>query len=375
MLSNVKCPNCGHSIELTEAVKKEWEAEFTKKDEQKRKEELARAVKNAEVKAFEKVTQDFNIKLKQSIEEASEEKERNRKLLTDLSENNKLIRELKRKDEERQIETEKKMMEMEEKIKTEAKKQADYENKLKLLEKEKKLAEALKMNEELTRKLNQGSQQTQGEVLELELEKILRSAFPTDEIKPVEKGIRGADIVQKVWDRQGNCCGTILWETKNAKWNSEWIDKLKADLRTVKAEIAILVSEEIPKDIKSAGFRDGVWITERRFIVALATALRAVIIQNYHVKKSVKGKNEKMETIYQYISGVEFKHRIETIVDAFSLLQDELEKEKRFFASKWSRQEKYLRGIIDHTLGIHGDLKGILGSSLPELKGLQLSLE
>ena len=100
MLSNVKCPNCGHSIELTEAVKKEWEAEFTKKDEQKRKEELARAVKNAEVKAFEKVTQDFNIKLKQSIEEASEEKERNRKLLTDLSENNKLIRELKRKNQE-----------------------------------------------------------------------------------------------------------------------------------------------------------------------------------------------------------------------------------------------------------------------------------
>ena len=375
MLTTIKCPKCGQSIELTEAVKNEWEEEFSKKAEQKRKEELIKAEKAGELKAFEKVTADFDSKLKKSTEELNEEKQRSRKLIEELSETGRLIRDLKRKDEEREIAQQKKLIEVEEKIRSEARKKAAEESQLKLMEKDKQLQDALKMNAELSRKLQQGSVQTQGEVLELALEKILKTAFPNDEILPVEKGIRGADIIQKVWDSRGNFAGTIVWESKNAKWNNEWIQKLKNDQRNMKAEIAVLVSINLPPNIAGASYIEGVWVAERKFIVGLSSALRAGLIQIFHVKKANTGKNSKMETIYNYLSGVEFKQRIETIVEAFGQMQEELEKEKRFFASKWARQEKFLRGIIDHTLGIHGDLKGIMGSTLPELSSMQLSLE
>jgi len=296
MLSNIKCPKCGQSIELTEAVKSEWEEEFSKKEEQKKKEEIERAVKAVEVKTLEKVTADFNLKLKQSIETAEEEKQRNRKLLEELTQTNKLIRDLKRKDEEREIISQKKLSEAEEKIKYEARKKASEESQLKLLEKEKQLQDALKMNAELSRKLQQGSMQTQGEVLELEVEKILKTAFPNDEILPVEKGIRGADVIQKVWDSRGNFTGSIVWETKNAKWNNEWIQKLKDDQRRIKAEIAVLISINLPPQVRDAGYMDGIWVADRKFIIGLSSALRAGLIQIFHVKRSVQGKNTKMET-------------------------------------------------------------------------------
>lgn len=375
MISKIKCPKCGEPFELNEAFKHELEEEFSKKSEQKRKEELAIAEKTGERKALEKVTADFNIKLNQSIEDANEEKKRNIKLITELSEMNKMIRDLKRKDEERELSFEKKVTNIEENAKNEARKKADEESRLKLLEKDKKLDEIQKINEELKRKISQGSQQTQGEVLEIELEKILKSAFPNDEIVPVEKGIRGADIIQKVWDSRGNFAGSIVWETKNAKWSNEWIQKLKNDQRNIKAEIAVLISENLPPDVTSAGYMDGIWVADRKFIIGLSSALRAGLIQIFYVKKSNVGKNTKMETIYNYISGVEFTHRIDTIVEAFGQLQNEMEKEKRFFANKWARQEKFLRGAIDHTLGIHGDFKGILGTSIPDLKSSQLALD
>jgi len=371
MLSTIKCPKCGEPIELSAAVKNEWEEEF-KKDQEK---EIEKAVKEEREKTQEKVKADFNLKLKQTIEEINEEKIRSKKLLDELSEMNKLIRDLKRKDEERQLSFQKKITDIEDNAKNEARKKADEESRLKLLEKDKKLEEIQKINEELKRKISQGSQQTQGEVLELELEKILKTAFPNDEILPVEKGIRGADIIQKVWDSRGNFTGSIVWETKNAKWDKGWVQKLKNDQRTIKAEIAVLISVNLPPEVTSASYIEGIWVADRKFIIGLSSALRAGLIQIFHVKKSNIGKNTKMETIYNYISGVEFTHRIDTIVEAFGQLQNEMEKEKRFFANKWARQEKFLRGAIDHTLGIHGDFKGILGTSIPELKSSQLSLE
>ncbi|OGG02293.1 hypothetical protein A2W14_01015 [Candidatus Gottesmanbacteria bacterium RBG_16_37_8] len=375
MISTLKCPQCGKIIELTEAFKKQLEAEAEETAATKYEEKERQLIRDTEAKTLKKLNEQFDLRIRQQFEELEEEKKRNKQLIEQLTETNKLIRELKRKEEEGEILNQKKLIEVEEKIRIEARKKAADESQLKLLEKDKQLADALKMNAELTRKLSQGSVQTQGEVLELQLEKILKTAFPNDEIVPVEKGIRGADIIQKVWDSRGNFSGSIVWETKNAKWNNEWISKLKNDQRNIKAEIAVLISVNLPSEINGASYMDGIWVADRNFIVGLSSALRAGLIQIFHVKKSAQGKNTKMETIYSYLSGVEFRHRIETIVDAFSQLQEELEKEKRFFASKWARQEKALRGIIDHTLGIHGDLKGIMGSTLPELTDVQLSLE
>jgi hypothetical protein len=328
-----------------------------------------------EEKTQAKVREQFALEIKDSKEELAEAKKRNQELLEQLTDLNKLIRELKRKDEERTLEMEKRLAESEDKIRQEAKKKAEEEEHLKLLEKDKQLADAEKIIMELKQKVQQGSQQTQGEVLELELEKALKEEFPNDKITPVGKGVRGADVIQEVWDRNGVRCGVILWESKNAKWNSEWIDKLKEDQRQLKAEIAAIISENLPPEVKGAAFKDGVWIGARTFAVGLAMALRASLIQAHHIKKSVQGKNEKMEVLYGYLTGVEFRQRVESIVDAFTQMQEELEKERRWFGAKWARQEKALRNVLDHTLGMHGDLQGILGGNLPEIKSLEAPVE
>lgn len=371
MLDGIKCPHCGKIVEITQALKHELEEKAVLEERKNFEKELAVVKAEAEKKAQKVLKSQFEIDLKSTSQDLEEERKRNKSLLDQLSELSKLVRDLKHKDEERKLEMEKKIIEEEDKIRLEAKKKADEENYLKLLEKDKKLGEALKVNEELKRKLQQGSQQTQGEVLELELEKILSDEFPNDKIIPVGKGIRGGDIIQEVWDRNGNRCGTILWESKNARWNNDWIDKLKNDQRSVKADLAVLVSEILPQDNKSAYFKEGIWLCHRVFTLGIAMALRHNIIQSSYIRKSVQGKNVKMEILYNYLSGIEFKQRVEGIIDSFTLLQEELEKEKRWFAAKWARQEKQIRNVIDNTHGMHGDLKGIMGATLPEIKSLE----
>jgi hypothetical protein len=238
---------------------------------------------------------------------------------------------------------------------------------LKEKEKDKVISDLQKALSDAQRKAEQGSQQTQGEVLELEIEDILRREFPSDTVSEVKKGVRGADAVQTVIDRLGRECGTILWESKNAKWSNGWITKLKEDARTAHAHLAILVATEPPTAIQTFGYLDGVWITTRPFIAALATALRYNLVSLHAERANQSGKLEKSEVLYQYITSVDFRHRIEALVEAFSGLQQEQEREKRWFQTKWARQEKQLRQIIDHTQGMYGDLQGVIGKSLPSL--------
>lgn len=228
------------------------------------------------------------------------------------------------------------------------------------------------MNEELKKKLEQGSQQTQGEVLELEIEEVLRKEFPNDEIKEVAKGVRGADIVQVVKDKMGKTCGLILWESKNAKWSDTWLSKLKEDQRAAKADIAVLVSENLPEGIKNFSYKAGVWVSSRQTFAALASALRISLHQVFTTKQSAVGKNEKMEVLYEYLSGVEFRHRVEGIVEAFSEMQEDIEREKRWFTAKWSKQEKSLRKVMDQTHGMYGELESMMGKSLEPIKSLEL---
>lgn len=371
MINSIKCPNCGEEVEISRALKHELEEKAISDLEKKHTEELKAVSREAEEKITKRMKDQFETQLTLQREDLEDSKKRNKELLNELSEMGKLIRELKKRDEERELDMEKKMLVTEEKIRVEVKKKTEEGERLKLLEKEKQLADALKVNEELKRKLQQGSQQNQGEVLELELEEMLNKEFPNDKIRPVGKGVKGGDIIQEIWDRYGNRCGVILWELKNAKWNKEWIDKLKNDQREIKADLAVLISEIMPDDIKVAAYKDGIWISSRGFIIGIAMALRANVIQAYHIRKSVQGKNLKMEVLYNYLSGVEFKQRVEAIVDAFTNMQEELEKERRLFTAKWARQEKYIRQVIDNTHGMHGDLKGIMGATLPEIKSLE----
>ena len=247
------------------------------------------------------------------------------------------------------------------------------EHRLKDMEKEKKISDMLKTIEELKRKGEQGSMQTQGEVLELDLEALLRSRFPTDEIEPVPKGIRGADILQRVHNRSGQLCGTIIWESKRTKaWSDGWIAKLKDDQREVKAEIAVIVSETLPSGVKAFTQMEGVWVADFTLAASLAEVLRSGLTQLALAKLSAVGRGEKMDVIYNYLSGPHFRQRVEGIVEAFKSMKEDLDQEKRAITRTWAKREKQIERVINNTAGMYGDIQGIIGASLPEIKILEL---
>jgi hypothetical protein len=251
-------------------------------------------------------------------------------------------------------------------------KRLEEEHRLRDAEKDRKLQEAQRINDELRRKLQQGSQQTQGEVLELELETLLRNAFPSDHVEPVPKGIRGADVVQKVLLASGHHhCGTIVWEAKRTKtWSDGWVQKLKDDQRSLKAELAVIVSEALPKDCQHFNHVQGVWVTNPQCALALATALRFQLKEVATSKLAAVGKNEKMEVLYAYLSGAEFRQRVETIVESFNEMQKDLQEERRAAERRWAKREKLLQKVIGSTSGMYGDLQGLIGSSMQTIPAL-----
>lgn len=346
MDNTIKCPNCGTDIEISEALKHQLEEGVRLEERNK-----ARVEAGKEVEA---------------------ERERNKKLILQIDELLSEIRKLRQKDEDREIEMKKRILAEEEKIKEDTRKKLEEDHKLTDLQKDRKLEEALEQIEELRAKIQKGSQQTQGEVLELEIEEKLKTEFPSDKIIEIKKGQRGADVAQEVFDKLGRRCGLILWESKNAEWSGTWINKLKEDQRQAKADLSVLITVNLPDGVESFAYKDGVWVVSWKHFIPLAWALRFNLVSLYHERTGSEGKDEKMKILYQYLIGPEFKNRVEGIVDAFTNLQDELEKEKRYFNVKWARQEKEIRRVIDHTHGMYGDLQGVIGKSLPEIKSLQL---
>jgi hypothetical protein len=277
-------------------------------------------------------------------------------------------------DEKRSFEIEKqRQLDAErEKIREDAQKKAEEDMHLKILEKDKQLQDAMKANMDLQRKLQQGSQQTQGEVLELELEGLLKGWFISDAIEPVPKGITGADVIQKVFSNAGQPCGSIAWESKHTKaWSEQWIAKLKEDQRAVNADIAVLVTEVLPKDIKNFAYRDGVWITDQNSIYGLAMALRIQLTQATLIKLANVGKNEKMEVLYGYLSGTEFRHKVEAIVEAFVGMKEDLEKERRSMVRTWAKREKQIEQVINNTAGMYGDVQGLIGTAMQPIAALE----
>ena len=288
----------------------------------------------------------------------------------------KKTRELEEQKKSMELEVARKIDEERNKIKQNALELFSEEHRLKDLEKDKKMSDMLKTIDELKRKGEQGSIQTQGEVLELDLESLLKSKFPVDEIVPVSKGVRGADILQKVYNHSGQYCGTIVWETKSTKlWNDVWISKLKDDQREIKAEISVIVSKVLPEGVSAFTNIEGVWITNPILACSLAEILRTGLIQVSQTKLSAVGKNEKMEAIYNYLSGPGFKQKVEAIVEAFKTMKEDLDKEKRAMTSIWAKREKQIERVIMNTAGMYGDMQGIIGASMPEIKMLEIGAE
>jgi hypothetical protein len=274
--------------------------------------------------------------------------------------------------QKRERRSEEQLAAAEDRIRAEARKKADDEYALTLREKDRQLADAWQKVREAEAKMQQGLPQAQSEAPELELEEILRDAFRDDEISEMEKGPNGAEIVEKVVDRRGRCCGTILWETKNGKWQKAWLAKLRNDQREFKAELAVLVTAQPPGNIKTFAHREGIWIVHQHFARDLASLLRFSLIMVFAERANQAGKDEKMEILYGYLTSIEFQHRIQAIVEGFSSLLAGIEQEKRQFMVKWAQQEKELRQIIDNTTGMYGDMQAVTGCSLPSIAALEM---
>mgnify|MGYP001596106724 FL=1 len=364
-----------------EEEKKNFELEKSKQIEGERKtiEEnaFARAVKQNELNTSQ---------LQRKLEETEKEKQAERKLLEDqVAEKDAKLKvavqnEIELRKEKQKLKDEKDTFEIEKvrqldeerkKIEEAASKKATEAQQSKIDQLNKQLSDATKAKDELARKLEQGSQQTQGEVLELELEEILKVEFPHDEIVPVPKGVSGADVIQKVKDHSGRVCGQIAWESKKTKaWSEGWIQKLKDDQRVIKADLAVIASAVLPEDVKGFVFRDGVWICDIKLIIALATALRINLLNVSRERAMSVGKNEKMEVLYSYLTGVEFKQRVEAIVEAFTNMDEGLRKERLAYEKIWSEREKQIKKVITNTVGMYGDLSGLV--ALPQIKTLEL---
>jgi hypothetical protein len=240
---------------------------------------------------------------------------------------------------------------------------------LKEAELRKKIEDAQKANEDLKRKLEQGSQQLQGEVLELELEGLLRAGFPFDTIEPVKKGARGADVIQTVSTRTGQICGKIVWEAKRAEnWSNGWITKLKEDQQAVGAEIAVLVTTTMPKHTSDPFIlHDGVWVTSFSAARPLAEALREILIEQQKSRAISVGKNEKMEAIYDYLCSSQFIQRIRTVVDAYTGMKRDLDSERVAMEKIWKKREKQIERVTHNMMGMCGEIQAISQDSMPHL--------
>jgi hypothetical protein len=254
-----------------------------------------------------------------------------------------------------------------------AKLDAEEGLKAKLSEKEQQVASMKIQIDDLRRKAEQGSQQLQGETLELELESLLRNRFPRDLIEPVPKGECGGDVLHRVLGHAGQTCGTIIWESKRTKnWNEAWLAKMRDNQRVAKADIALIVSSVLPKGVEAFDLVDNVWITEPRFAVPLAVALRQLLIDVAGSRLAREGQKTKMQLVYQYLTGPQFRHRMDAILEKFNDMRDDLDRERKTMTKLWARREAQLNGVLDSTAGLYGDLQGIAGRAMPEIEGLDI---
>lgn len=365
-MEQILCPHCGKKVELSQALFHEMEQKISEQLQSQQKTEIEKIKQQTLFEAKKKLEEEVAFKLKDTENESKELRERNKELQEQLLELNKRIREVIDQNEKTKLENEKRLTEQIEKF------QKDFEQRARMerLELEKKLTDTQKALEEAQRKTKQGSQQLQGEVLELDLESQIKTAFPDDEISPVAKGIRGADVLQTVRNKTGREAGTILWEAKRARWNQNWISKLKEDLRTAGASEAVLVVEDLPEKVRNSGLVQGVWVTSYKDALTVATTLRLLLMKVAAAKGAAENKDERLEELYQYITSDAFRHRIESQIESFIQMKGDLDAEKRSMERIWAKREVQISRLEKNTTNIFGELQGIAGESLPSIKSL-----
>ncbi len=396
MTSNqTTCPNCGHVFDAGAALQKHMQIELQKRIAEQDKENALK------LENFKKQLQEEKAKFEQeekkkmwAIAQAEAQKRADEKKgaeLLALKEDNKLKQqlileaqkkelellkkenELKFQQEQLKFKLEKEMLERTKGIEEQAKKQKDQEFELVRKEYEKKLENQMNLVKEMQRKAEQGSMQLQGEVQELEIESILERNFPYDEIEEVKKGIRGADAIQTVKNEFGQICGKIIFESKRTQnWGGDWIEKLKNDQRETGAEIAVLVTQTMPKEMDRFGEKDGVWICGFHEVKSLVFVLREILIRAHQAKATNENKTDKMGLLYNFLTSSQFKQQMEAIVEGFSNLKSELDREKRSMQRIWKEREVQIEKVIGNTIDMYGSIKGIAGNAISPIQSLEL---
>ncbi|MGD8612787.1 MAG: DUF2130 domain-containing protein [Desulfobacterales bacterium] len=401
----ITCPNCGHEFEMSDALtgrlRKHLEEELLgdvkKREAEIKKKSKALKAEEAQIaKSREAIDEEIEAKLKERLSEAEKKAAKKlegryadqlKELQNDLEEKEADIKNFKKQElelrkEQRKLKEAAESLELEvarkldaerEKIREEASKKIAEENRLKDMEKDKVINDLKSALEDMKRKAEQGSMETQGEVLEQDFEAQLKGFFVHDDIQPVPKGIKGADLIHTVRTPMGDDCGVLLWETKNTKaWSNAWIPKLKDDMIQTRASIAVLVSVVLPNGVKRFGQVDGVWVSDPLCAIPLAAVLREQLEAVSRERTASVGKNEKMEALYGYLAGVEFKQKIEGIIEAFTSMQDQLNKERRAMEKHWKQREKEIERVVKNTAGLYGDMQGIIGGQIPAIPALEL---
>jgi hypothetical protein len=365
---SISCPSCGKKIPLTRALRTEIEASVKEEYERQLREEVEKARTQAGVDAKKKAAHELT-SLKEELEAQAKDLEQARK--TEL-EMRKRERDLERKQQDLELTVARRLDDERSHIVAETQARAAEQHRLKDAERERQLAEMRRQIEDLKRRAEQGSQQLQGEAGEEEIETMLRATFPCDDIAPVPQGIRGADLHQTVFDSRGGSCGAILWECKNTKnWSDSWIAKLKDDQRTLRADAAILVTASLPKGCTRFTVMDGVLVTDFACAAAVAAMVRSHLLQLAQARGAAVNKDQKLELLYRYLSGIEFRQRVDAIVEAFERMREDLDQERRAAERQWAKRLKQIESVTFNISGMYGDLQGLV-PSLPSIARLEL---
>ncbi|MDA9453731.1 hypothetical protein XI00_05420 [Bradyrhizobium sp. CCBAU 21359] len=412
--ATITCPSCRTEIKLTEslaapliaATRREYEQKIADKDAALSKREAELRAEQAAVKQAQEsvdslvaeklqiqrqaivqdearkaklaLTMDMEAQAKEIAELKDVLAQRDTRLAQAQAAQVELLRKQRELDDakrELELSVEKRVREALGAIREQAKKDAEDGLRLKVSEKEEQILSMQRQIEELRRRAEQGSQQLQGEVLELQLEALLGGRFPLDVLEPVAKGEFGGDLLQRVVGPMGQACGAILWETKRTKnWSDSWLPKLRGDRRSAKAELALIISEVLPKGVESFELMEGIWVAHPRFVLPVAAVLRQSLIELAAARLSQDGQQTKTELVYQYLTGPRFRHRVEAIVERFSEMQEDLNRERKTTMRLWAKREAQIQAVIDSTVGMYGDLQGIAGHALQEIPALEMPL-
>jgi hypothetical protein len=382
MTDNIKCPNCGHEFEPTDVMREELKKELnTKAEEWRRKlskefaDEKLKLQQQIEESTRKRITSDYENKLNLLIQEQKENQEKLKEARQKEADYLRKELELKNREAEIDITVQKQLQRDREKMAEDIRKieeqkvatrETEYQMRMKELEKQ--LDDQKKLAEEMRRKAEQGSSQLQGEVQELALEEMLRAAFPFDLVSEVGKGKRGADCIQTVRNNFGQECGKIIYESKRAtSWGADWIEKLKSDMRNNGADIAVIVTRTMPKDMDCFGLKDGVWICSFSEVKPMAALLRDGVIRVNAAAKSHDNKGDKMQLLYDYLLSNEFSEQWKAIREGFASMKLSIQKEREAMERLWKSREKQLEKVLLSAAHIRGSIEGIAGQNTIDL--------